>query len=75
MFPALTVFVFLYNFKASTLREIKEHTNKSKKEVKLIMIGLDNAGKTTILKNIANEPIKSINPTKGLNVKEIQKDN
>lgn len=39
------------------------------------MIGLDNAGKTTILKNISNEPIESINPTKGFNVKEIYKDN
>ena len=45
------------------------------REAKIVMIGLDNAGKTTILKSISNEGIKSISPTKGFNVKEIVKNN
>jgi ADP-ribosylation factor-like protein 3 len=40
-----------------------------------LLLGLDNAGKTTILKAISNETIKQIAPTKGFNVKVYEKDN
>jgi ADP-ribosylation factor-like protein 3 len=35
-------------------------------------LGLDNAGKTSILKSLAKENIKTIAPTKGFNVKIVQ---
>lgn len=35
---------------------------------------MDNAGKTSILKCLANESIKTISPTKGFNVKIVQND-
>jgi small GTP-binding protein len=38
------------------------------------MLGLDNAGKTTILKALANEDIKSITPTQGFNIKNLSMD-
>ena len=41
------------------------------REVRLCVLGLDNAGKTTILKSIANEEIQSVMPTQGFNVKTL----
>ena len=42
---------------------------KNNKQAKIIVLGLDNAGKTTILKSITGETIKNLPPTKGFNVK------
>ena len=38
-------------------------------------MGLDNAGKTSILKSLAKEDIKIVNPTKGFNVKIVTIEN
>lgn len=37
-------------------------------------MGLDNAGKTTILKKLASEDISHIAPTQGFNIKSVQTD-
>lgn len=42
--------------------------------MKILLLGLDNAGKTTILKTISGENLKQISPTKGFNVKLIEKE-
>ena len=42
---------------------------KTEKELKILVLGLDNAGKTTILKSLSNESISDIAPTHGFNVK------
>ena len=47
---------------------------KSDKEARILILGLDNAGKTTILKKLADEEISTITPTQGFNVKTIQLD-
>ena len=47
----------------------------SSQEVRLLILGLDNAGKTTILKQISNEQITSVEPTKGFNVKTLVQEN
>ncbi len=47
------------------IRKIK----KTEKELKILVLGLDNAGKTTILKSLSNENINDISPTHGFNVK------
>ncbi|KAI0052622.1 ARF/SAR superfamily [Auriscalpium vulgare] len=39
------------------------------KEMRMLFLGLDNAGKTTILKKLNNEDITSISPTLGFNIK------
>ncbi|KAJ9088349.1 ADP-ribosylation factor-like protein 2, variant 2 [Entomophthora muscae] len=39
------------------------------KEIRILMLGLDNAGKTTILKKINGEPTDTISPTLGFNIK------
>lgn len=41
----------------------------------MLILGLDNAGKTSILKSIAREDLKTINPTKGFNVKVVTIEN
>ena len=53
------------------LRKLK----KNDKEAKILVLGLDNAGKTTLLKYLASEtPSTMEEPTKGFNVKTIQKE-
>lgn len=44
---------------------------KSNKEVRILVLGLDNAGKTTILKALSNEDISKITPTTGFNIKNL----
>ncbi|KAK7050887.1 hypothetical protein VNI00_004999 [Paramarasmius palmivorus] len=39
------------------------------KEMRILFLGLDNAGKTTILKKLNGEDIKSVSPTLGFNIK------
>lgn len=42
---------------------LKKLKSSSSKELKILFLGLDNAGKTTILKFMANEDIQHITPT------------
>ena len=53
------------------LKYLKQMRNKSKNEKKLLVLGLDNAGKTTILKSISEENIKTVKPTEGFNIKNL----
>ena len=41
------------------------------KEARILVLGLDNAGKTTILKSLSEEDISTIMPTQGFNIKSI----
>jgi ADP-ribosylation factor-like protein 3 len=41
----------------------------SKKQVRMCVLGLDNAGKTTILKALSKEEIQHVMPTQGFNIK------
>ena len=52
----------------SILRKLKQ----KEKDVRILMLGLDNAGKTTILKKFNGEDINSISPTLGFNIKTIE---
>ncbi|KAH7044633.1 ADP-ribosylation factor family-domain-containing protein [Macrophomina phaseolina] len=42
------------------------------KEMRVLMLGLDNAGKTTIVKKIMNEDVNSVSPTLGFIIKTIE---
>ena len=44
----------------SLLRKLKSHQEK---ELRILLLGLDNAGKTTLLKKIAGEDVNHITPT------------
>merc|ERR1712216_601868 len=54
----------------SLLRKLK----RSETEVRVLMLGLDNAGKTSILKRMSDEDITHIMPTQGFNIKSLLKD-
>nr|BAN21065.1 ADP-ribosylation factor, arf [Riptortus pedestris] len=49
------------------LRKMKQ----KEKEMRILILGLDNAGKTTILKRLNNEDISTISPTLGFNIKTL----
>jgi len=52
------------------LRKLK----KSTKELRVLMLGLDNSGKTSILKKLSDEEISHIMPTQGFNIKSLQQE-
>lgn len=57
----------------SLLRKLR---SSSDKELRIVLLGLDNSGKTTILKQLANEETPSITtPTAGFNIKSISSNN
>ncbi|KAF9224421.1 GTP-binding protein [Gyrodon lividus] len=51
------------------LLTIIRKSRQKEKEMRILFLGLDNAGKTTILKRINGENISSISPTLGFNIK------
>lgn len=54
----------------SLIRSLK----KKEGEARLLVLGLDNAGKTTILKSLSDEDITTITPTQGFNIKSLSRD-
>ena len=55
------------------LKIIKE-TKAKEKEIRLLILGLDNAGKTTILKKFMGEDTSEISPTLGFNIQTVEFD-
>lgn len=51
----------------SLLKKLK----KNDREARILVLGLDNSGKTTIMKRLSDEDIDSVMPTKGFNVKSL----
>lgn len=47
---------------------------QSDQEARLLVLGLDNSGKTTILKKLSDEDITQIMPTQGFNIKSLMHD-
>lgn len=54
------------------LLKILKKMKQKEKELRLLMLGLDNAGKTTILKKFNGEDISIISPTLGFNIKTLE---
>ena len=54
------------------LLTILKKVRRREREVRFLMLGLDNAGKTTILKKFNNEDISTISPTLGFNIKTLE---
>ncbi|KAJ8683198.1 hypothetical protein QAD02_018990 [Eretmocerus hayati] len=53
------------------LLTILKKLKQKEKEMRILMLGLDNAGKTTIVKRLIGEPIDTISPTLGFNIKTL----
>ena len=51
------------------LLTIIKKVKAKERELRILMVGLDNAGKTTIVKRINGEDIPKISPTLGFNIK------
>ncbi|KAF9004700.1 GTP-binding protein [Cyathus striatus] len=54
------------------LLTIIRKNRQKEKEMRILFLGLDNAGKTTILKKLNGEDIRSVSPTLGFNIKTFQ---
>ena len=56
------------------LLRLLQQMRRSSSECRILLLGLDNAGKTTILRSLCNEDPTETSPTRGFNVKTIQAD-
>uniref|UniRef100_A0AC35GVQ2 ADP-ribosylation factor-like protein 3 n=1 Tax=Panagrolaimus sp. PS1159 TaxID=55785 RepID=A0AC35GVQ2_9BILA len=56
------------------LNILKKFKNQQGRELRILLLGLDNAGKTTILKKLASEDVSHITPTQGFNIKSVISD-
>eukprot|EP00124_Ichthyophonus_hoferi_P001417 Ihof_evm6s73 gene=Ihof_evmTU6s73 len=54
------------------LLTILKKVRRKEREVRVLMLGLDNAGKTTIVKKFNGEDINTISPTLGFNIKTFE---
>ncbi|KAG7297296.1 ADP-ribosylation factor protein 3 [Plutella xylostella] len=52
----------------SLLKKLRSNPDK---ELRLLLLGLDNAGKTTLLKQLASEDVTQVTPTAGFNIKSV----
>ncbi|XP_014290025.1 ADP-ribosylation factor-like protein 3 isoform X2 [Halyomorpha halys] len=50
------------------LRRLK---SSPEKELRILLLGLDNAGKTTLMKKLSGEDVTHVTPTQGFNIKTI----
>ncbi|XP_074772023.1 ADP-ribosylation factor-like protein 3 isoform X4 [Athene noctua] len=53
------------------LSVIQRLKGSPEQELRIVLLGLDNAGKTTLLKHLASEEVSTITPTQGFNIKSI----
>ncbi|KAI3351807.1 hypothetical protein L3Q82_020635, partial [Scortum barcoo] len=53
------------------LSVIEKLKGSTEQEVRIVLLGLDNAGKTTLLKSLASEDVNTITPTQGFNIKSV----
>eukprot|EP01059_Diplonema_ambulator_P012620 TRINITY_DN23018_c0_g1_i1.p1 TRINITY_DN23018_c0_g1~~TRINITY_DN23018_c0_g1_i1.p1 ORF type:complete len:179 (+),score=32.69 TRINITY_DN23018_c0_g1_i1:135-671(+) len=56
------------------LLEFLKKLRKTDREARLLVLGLDNAGKTSCLKKLSDEEIESVMPTKGFNIKSLSQE-
>ena len=54
------------------LLKLLQKLKRSEKEARILVLGLDNAGKTTMLKKLSDEDLHHIMPTQGSNIKSLQ---
>eukprot|EP00271_Cylindrocystis_brebissonii_P015417 TRINITY_DN3825_c0_g2_i1.p1 TRINITY_DN3825_c0_g2~~TRINITY_DN3825_c0_g2_i1.p1 ORF type:complete len:186 (+),score=36.68 TRINITY_DN3825_c0_g2_i1:200-757(+) len=53
------------------LLSIIKKVKRKEREVRILMVGLDNAGKTTVVKRLAGEDTSRVDPTLGFNIRTL----
>ncbi|KAF0972370.1 hypothetical protein FDP41_009273 [Naegleria fowleri] len=53
------------------LMSILKKLREQERQMRILILGLDNAGKTTIVKKLKNQPLDEISPTLGFNIDTI----
>ena len=71
-FQAITTITFATTTKMGLLSILRKLKSSPDRELRILLLGLDNAGKTTLLKQLASEDISHITPTQGFNIKSVQ---
>lgn len=66
--PPVIAILFAHSIHRSYIVQVKE----KEKELRILILGLDNAGKTTILRKFCGDPIDTIEPTLGFNIKTLE---
>ncbi|KAF4690065.1 hypothetical protein FOZ62_003096, partial [Perkinsus olseni] len=56
------------------LLSILKKLKRDEREARILVLGLDNAGKTTILRKLSDEDITQVMPTQGFNIKSLVRD-
>ncbi|WPT14472.1 ADP-ribosylation factor-like protein 2 [Picochlorum sp. SENEW3] len=51
------------------IRKVK----RNEREIRILLVGLDNAGKTTIVKKLCGEDISTVSPTLGFQIKTVHR--
>ena len=51
------------------IRKVK----RKEKEIRILLVGLDNAGKTTIVKRLCGDDISTVSPTLGFQIKTVHR--
>ncbi|VDM66424.1 unnamed protein product, partial [Strongylus vulgaris] len=64
-------FLLIYPSNMGLLDIIKSFKSNNGREIRILLLGLDNAGKTSILKQLSAEEITNVTPTRGFNVKSV----
>ena len=59
-------------YKMGLLAILRKLKSSPERELRILLLGLDNAGKTTLLKQLASEDVSHITPTQGFNIKSVQ---
>ncbi len=67
-------FLHISRSKMGLLSIIRKLKSSPDKELRILLLGLDNAGKTTLLKQLASEETNHITPTQGFNIKSVASD-
>ncbi|XP_003378305.1 GTP-binding ADP-ribosylation factor [Trichinella spiralis] len=63
-----------YGRQKGILALLKRLKATSGRDVRILLLGLDNAGKTTLLKGLVSEDITHVTPTQGFNIKSVVSD-
>lgn len=56
------------------LLDLLKGMKKTNSQAKILVLGLDNSGKTTLLKKLSQEDVTKLEPTQGFNVKTLVHD-